>query len=295
VSSSRRLDTANADQVRDKQAQYVVPSAEPTTASASKRKAMSLMAEVLVEARDHVLIITINRPEARNAVNTAVAEGIAAAVDQLDGDPDLRVGVLTGAGGTFSSGMDLKAFLRGEAPFAEGRGFAGLAQAPPKAPLIAAVEGYALAGGFEIVLACDLIVASREAMFGLPEVKRGLVAGGGGLLRLPRRLPYHLTMELVLSGDNLDAETAHRYGLVNTLTGAGGALDAALALAAKLTANGPLALAASKEILSQSLDWTEAEGWDKQGAIMGPVFGSEDAQEGPRAFAEKRAPVWKGR
>ena len=166
--------------------------------------------------------------------------------------------------------MDLKGFLRGENPFVEGRGFAGIAQGPPKAPIIAAVEGWALAGGFEIALACDLIVASREATFGLPEVKRGLVAGAGGLLRLPRRLPYHVAMELALTADSLDAETAHRYGLVNTLTEPGGALEGALALAAKLTANGPLALAATKEIISQSRDWSEAEGWPNQAAIMGP-------------------------
>jgi enoyl-CoA hydratase len=253
------------------------------------------VSDVLTEERDHVLIITVNRPEARNAINGGVAQGIAAALDKLDDDPDLRVGILTGAGGTFSSGMDLKGFLRGENPFVAGRGFAGIAQRPPKAPIIAAVEGWALAGGFEIALACDLIVASREATFGLPEVKRGLVAGAGGLLRLPRRLPYHVAMELALTADNLDAETAKSYGLVNLLTEPGGALDGALALAAKLTANGPLALAATKEIVSQSLDWTEADRWSNQAAIMGPVFASEDAQEGPTAFAEKRAPVWKGR
>jgi enoyl-CoA hydratase len=239
--------------------------------------------------------MTLNRPEARNVINEGIAKELAAALDTLDSDPDLRVGILTGAGGTFSAGMDLKGFLRGENPVIEGRGLGGLTQAPPKTPLIAAVEGWALAGGFEMVLSCDLVVASREAKFGIPEVKRSLVAGAGGLLRLPQRMPYHVAMQLALTGDPIDAETAHRYGLVNTLTDAGGALDGALELAASITANGPLALAATKEIVRSSLDWTEAEGWDKQAKIMGPVFGSEDAREGATAFAEKRPPVWKGR
>jgi enoyl-CoA hydratase len=253
------------------------------------------VSDVLVEQREHVLVITINRPEARNAINGGVAQGIAAALETLDGDPELRVGILTGAGGTFSAGMDLKGFLRGENPYVEGRGFGGIAQGRPATPLVAAVEGYALAGGFEIALCCDLIVASREAQFGLPEVKRGLVAGAGGLLRLPSRIPYHVAMGLALTGDSLDAETARRYGLIHTLTEPGKALDGALELAGRLTANGPLALVAAKEIVSKGVDWTDEEGWEHQGAIMGPVFASEDAQEGPRAFAEKRAPVWKGR
>jgi enoyl-CoA hydratase len=253
------------------------------------------MSEVLVEARDHVLIITLNRPEARNAINEAVATGIAAAIDQLDGDPDLRVGVLTGAGGTFCSGMDLKGFLRGENPNIKDRGFAGIAESPPKAPLIAAIEGWALAGGFEIMLACDLVVASREAKFGIPEVKRGLAAGAGGLLRLSSRLPYNVAMELALTGDPISAQTAHAYGLVNTLTDPGAALDGALELAARLSGNGPLALAATKQLMRSSLDWTEAEGWERQPAILGPVFRSEDAREGATAFAEKRAAVWTGR
>ena len=158
---------------------------------------------VLVEVRDNVLVMTVDRPEARNAINAAVAQGLASALDRLDAEPELFVGVLTGAGGTFSSGMDLKGFLRGESPVVEGRGLGGLTQAPPRKPLIAAVEGWALAGGFEMVLACDLVVASREARFGLPEVKRSLVAGAGGLLRLPQRLPYHLAMELALTGEPL--------------------------------------------------------------------------------------------
>ena len=250
---------------------------------------------VLVETRDNVLVMTISRPEARNAVNSAVATGLAAALDRLDEEPALSVGVLTGAGGTFSSGMDLKGFLTGDSPVIEGRGLGGLTQAPPRKPLIAAVEGWALAGGFEMVLACDLVVASREAKFGIPEVKRSLVAGAGGLLRLPQRLPYHVAMELALTGDPLDAETAHRYGLVNRLVDPGTALDGALKLAAEVAANGPLALAATKEILRRSLDWTEDEGWKHQMDIMLPVFGSEDAREGATAFAEKRAPRWQGK
>jgi enoyl-CoA hydratase len=250
---------------------------------------------VLVETRDNVLVITISRPEARNAVNGEVAQGVAAALDRLDAEPGLAVGILTGGGGTFSSGMDLKGFLRGETPVVEGRGLAGLTQAPPRTPLIAAVEGWALAGGFEMVLACDLVVAARDAKFGLPEVKRSLVAGGGGLIRLPRRLPYHLAMELALTGDPLGAEAAHGYGLVNRLTEPGGALDGALELAATVAANGPLALTATKEIVRRSLDWTEDEAWKQQNDIMIPVFGSEDAREGAAAFAEKRPPRWQGK
>jgi enoyl-CoA hydratase len=253
------------------------------------------VSEVLVEARDNVLIITLNRPEARNAISEGLAKELVVALDTLDSDPDLRVGILTGAGGTFSAGMDLKGFLRGENPTIEGRGLGGLTQRPPTTPLIAAVEGWALAGGFEMVLSCDLVVASREAKFGIPEVKRSLVAGAGGLMRLPQRMPYFLAMQLALTGDPIDAETAHRYGLINTLTDAGGALDGALELAAAISLNGPLALAATKEIVRSSLDWTEAEGWGKQAEIMGPVFGSEDAREGATAFAEKRPAVWKGR
>lgn len=250
---------------------------------------------VLVEVRDNVLVMTIDRPEARNAVNAAVAQGLAAALDQLDSEPGLFVGVLTGAGGTFSSGMDLKGFLRGESPVVEGRGLGGLTQAPPRKPLIAAVEGWALAGGFEMVLACDLVVASREARFGLPEVKRSLVAGAGGLLRLPQRLPYHLAMELALTGEPMGADIAYQHGLVNRLVDPGQALAGALELAATIAANGPLAVAATKEILRRSLDWTEDEGWKQQMDVMGPVFGSEDAREGAVAFAEKRPARWQGK
>lgn len=247
---------------------------------------------VLVEQRDRILIITINRPQAKNAVNAAVSKGLAAAADRLDEDPGLSVGVLTGAGGTFCAGMDLKAFAKGENVLSD-RGL-GFTQRPPAKPLIAAVEGYALAGGTELALSADLIVASNASAFGIPEVKRGLVAGGGGLLRLPQRIPYAIAMELALTGDNLTATRAHELGLVNELTEPGGALDAAIALAERITANGPLAVAATKRIIVESSDWSDAEKWDKQAAILGPVFMSKDAREGAVAFAEKRAPQWSG-
>jgi enoyl-CoA hydratase len=250
---------------------------------------------VVTARRDGVQVITISRPEARNAIDRATAEGIAAALDELDDEQALRVGVITGAGGNFSAGMDLKAFTRGERPHVEGRGSGGIVQRPSRKPLIAAVEGYAVALGFEIVLACDLIVAARDARFGLPEVKRSLVAVAGGLIRLPRRIPYHLAMELALTGDFIDAERAERLGLVNRLAEPGEALDQALELAATLIRNGPLALDASKQIVSASPDWTEEEAWARQGEAAAAVFQSEDAQEGARAFAEKREPVWKGR
>ena len=250
---------------------------------------------VLTERHDGVLVITINRPEAKNAVNGAVAAGIAAGLDELDADDDLRVGVLTGAGGVFSAGMDLKAFLTGEVPVIEGRGLGGLTEAPPRKPLIAAVEGWALAGGFEMVLACDLVVAAETARFGVPEVTRGLVAGAGAALLLPQRIPRTIALELLLTGEPVDAPRAADLGLVNRLTPEGGALDGALALAATIAANGPLAVAVTKQIATSAPDWSTAEGWQQQSELMLPVFTSEDAQEGATAFAEKRAPVWKGR
>ena len=250
---------------------------------------------VLTERRGRILQITINRPDQRNAVNAAVAEGIAAALDELDAETELSLGVLTGAGKGFSAGMDLKAFVAGESAWAGDRGFAGITQRAAEKPLIAAIEGFAMAGGLEIALACDLIVASRGARLGIPEVKRSLVAAGGGLLRLPRLLPRAIAMELALTGDPIDAERAHELGLVNRLTDPGGALDGALALAETIAANGPLALAASKRILVESVDWPSSEFFARQGEIAGPVMASEDAKEGAKAFAEKRAPVWKGR
>ena len=250
---------------------------------------------VLSERRDGVLLITLNRPEARNAVNAAVAEGVAATLDDLDADDALSVGVLTGAGKGFSSGMDLKAFVAGERPYAADRGFAGITQRAADKPLIAAIEGFAVAGGFEIALACDLIVAARDARLGIPEVKRSLVAAGGALIRLPQRIPYHLAMELALTGDPIDAERAYELGIVNRLAETGGAVDAALELAGEVARNGPLALKASKRIVQQAGDWTQSEAWDRQGEIAGPVMVSEDAREGAIAFAEKRDPNWKGR
>jgi enoyl-CoA hydratase/carnithine racemase len=250
---------------------------------------------VLTERRDGVLLITLNRPEARNAVNAALAEGVAAALDDLDASDDVSVGVLTGAGKGFSSGMDLKAFTTGERPWVADRGFAGIAQRAADKPLIAAVEGFAVAGGFEIALACDLIVAARDARIGIPEAKRGLVAAAGALIRLPKRIPYHVAMELALTGDPISAERAHELGIVNRVTEPGAAVDAALELATQIARNGPLALAASKKVIASALDWGEAEAWEKQGALTGPVFASEDAREGAVAFAEKRDPVWKGK
>src|SRR3984893_4614318 len=250
---------------------------------------------VLTERLGNVLLITLNRPEVRHAVNAALAAGVAGALEELDGDEGLSVGVLTGAGGFFCAGMDLGAFVKGESPWFGDRGFAGIAQRASRKPLIAAIEGFAVAGGMEIALACDLIVAAQGAKMGVPEVTRSLVAAGGALLRLPRRMPYHVVMELALTGDPLPAERFHEFGVVNRLAEPGAALDAALELAARIARNGPLALAASKRVLQEQFDWSSAEMWEKQGAISGPVFASEDAKEGASAFKEKRPPVWRGR
>jgi len=251
--------------------------------------------EVLVERRGAVQVIVINRPEARNALNGAVAAGVRDAVDELDLVDELRAGVLTGAGGTFSSGMDLKAFLRGESPSFPGRGLCGITQTPPRKPLVGAVEGWALAGGFELLLACDLVVAGTSARFGVPEVKRSLVAGAGGALLLAQRVPRALALELLLTGDPIEARRAAEIGLVNRIVGEGEALQAAIAIAEQIAANGPLAVVATKQIAHRGADWPAEQRWEKAAELMAPVFTSEDAKEGARAFAEKRTPVWQGR
>ena len=250
---------------------------------------------VLTERRDGVLLITLNRPEARNAVNLALAEGVAGALDELDADGDLAVGVISGAGAGFCAGMDLKAFVTGERPWVGDRGFAGIVQRAAHKPLIAAIEGFAVAGGLEVALACDLIVAARKARLGIPEVKRSLVAAGGALMRLPRRVPYGIAMELALTGDTITAERGYELGLVNRLAEPGEAVGAALELAGAIAANGPLALDATKAILQQQYDWSEDEFWQRQGELSGPVFTSQDAREGAVAFSEKREPVWQNR
>lgn len=247
-----------------------------------------------VEYDAGLAIITINRPEARNAIDRDVAEGIAAAIDELDSRAELRVGIITGAGGIFCAGMDLKAFLRGESAHVPSRGFGGIVEAPPRKPLIAAVEGYARAGGCELALAADLVVAAENARFRLPEVKRGLVAAGGGLLRLPRRIPYHVAMELALTGNVLAADRAHALGLINRLTPEGGALAEARRLAAAIMVNGPLAVRVTKQVIAESPDWYAEEAFNRQREMTAPVFASRDAEEGARAFVEKRAPIWTG-
>ena len=250
---------------------------------------------VVIKRQGAVLVVAINRPQARNAVNTAVAEAIGGAMDTLDADDSLFVGVITGAGGTFSAGMDLKAFLAGERPRVDGRGFAGIVERPPATPLIAAVEGYALAGGFEIALACDLIVAASNASFGLPEVRRGLLAGGGGLLRLPVKAGLPKAIEWALTGDQIRASDAHAAGVVNRLTPPGGALQEALQMAHQIAGNGPLAVQATKRILTESPAWPAGEAFARQWEIYEPVRSSADAREGATAFAQKRSPVWQGR
>ncbi|MGP1352511.1 MAG: crotonase/enoyl-CoA hydratase family protein [Parasphingopyxis sp.] len=250
--------------------------------------------EVLTEASDGILTITINRPDAKNAVNRAVAEGIAAAIETLETDDSLVIGIITGAGGTFCSGMDLKAFLQGELPVVSGKGFAGFVEAPPAKPLIAAVDGYALAGGMEVAIACDLVVANKDAQFGIPEAKRGLAAGAGALLRLPRLIPQRYAMELALTGDFVSAGRAAEMGFVNRVVD-GPALDGAKELAAKIAENGPLAVRASKEVIVKTEDWSHDEMWAEQQKIIGGIFQSEDAREGAMAFAQKRKPQWKGK
>ena len=250
---------------------------------------------LLRERRGGVSVLTFNRPRRRNAIDLATARLLSAALDELDGTDELRVAVLTGGAELFSAGMDLKDFAQtGQRPIDERRGGFGIVGAPPGKPIIAAVEGPALGGGFEIALACDLIVAGQSATFGLPEVKRGLVASGGGMLRLPRRIPRNVATEAVLTGRSLTAHRCAALGLINAVVPDGGALEAALALADEIARNAPLAVRASKAVMNQSAMWPEDDQFARQEMVIDPVRRSEDAREGARAFAEKRTPRWRG-
>lgn len=255
---------------------------------------MSDDTRILTELRGHILVVTINRPEARNAFDGASALALEAAADRIDAEDEIFAAVITGAGGTFSAGADLKAAARGERASTRRGGFGFFAK-PPRKPVIAAVEGFAVGGGFELCLACDLIVAARTAKFGLPEVRHNVVAMGGGLFRLPRRAPYHLAMEMALTGEFRDAEYLHRLGVVNRVVEHGEALEAAVAWAEALLVNGPTALAASKAIMFHAADWTDEEAWGAQMAYARRALESADRREGLAAFAEKRKPVWTGR
>ena len=255
---------------------------------------MSAEPTVRVEQEGKLLVITLCRPTMRNAIDRATAQALADAMDRLDSDDTVTVGILTGEGGHFCSGMDLKAFVKGERIELPGRGLGGIIETPPKKPVIAAVEGFALAGGFEIALACDLIVAADNAQFGLPEVKRGLMAGSGGLLRLPQRIPRQIAMQYALTGDMMSAAQARQWGLVNLLTLPGEALGEAKTLAHKIAANAPLAVSVSKQVVSDSLHWPADERWQRQNALLETIIHSNDAKEGATAFSEKRPPLWTG-
>ena len=255
---------------------------------------MSAEPTVRVVQEGKLLVITLCRPTMRNAIDRATSQALADAMDRLDSDDTVTVGILTGEGGHFCSGMDLKAFVKGERIELPGRGLGGIIETPPKKPVIAAVEGFALAGGFEIALACDLIVAADNAQFGLPEVKRGLMAGSGGLLRLPQRIPRQIAMQYALTGDMMSAAQARQWGLVNLLTLPGEALGEAKTLAHKIAANAPLAVSVSKQVVSDSLHWPADERWQRQNALLEIIIHSNDAKEGATAFSEKRPPLWTG-
>lgn len=251
--------------------------------------------KVIHEVRGRVLVITINRPEIKNAMDMETADGIARGIDRLEEDDELRACVLRGAGEFFSSGMDLAAFQRGDVPFVANRGIFGVVNGPPEKPLIAAVEGGALAGGFELMLACDMVVAAAGSRLGIPEVRRGLLAASGALLDLPRLIPPAIAYEMALTGEPVSAERAAELGLVNRVSEPGRALDVALELANTIAANAPMAVQGSKQVLRETWGWSEEERWQEQGKIVGPVLTSEDAKEGARAFTERREPRWSGR
>ena len=253
--------------------------------------------EVLYEVDGRVATITLNRPDQRNAVNPALTAAMNEVMDGFEGDADVWVGILTGAGETFSAGADLKAIAAGEAArIGAGKGgFGGFVKYPRTKPVIAAVRGFALAGGTELVLACDLVVASRDAAFGLPEVTRGIIAAAGGMFRLPRAIPPARARELILTGDRLGAEEAHRLGMVNHLVEADEVVPAARRIAERICKNAPLAVRESLAIARAALEMNEEEAWRRSNEASARIHQTEDAKEGPRAFAEKREPEWKGR
>lgn len=256
---------------------------------------MTPIDSLLTERHGGVLQITLNRPAQRNAVDRALSLRLAEAMDELDDDPELHVCVLTGAGGHFSAGMDLKAFATGESIEVQGRGIGGLTRTGPRKPVVAAIEGYALAGGFEMALACDILIASESAVFGFPEVRRGLIAGSGGLIRLTRRIPYAIAAECAYTGRRVSAEEASRWGVVNRVVPEGEALAQALDLAAQIAQNSPFAVTASKAVLRAASELSEPDAWWVQDATLARVFRSEDAREGADSFVEKREPNWTGR
>jgi enoyl-CoA hydratase/carnithine racemase len=253
------------------------------------------MAVVELERRGHIALVTLNRPEARNAISPEVSQTMVTLLDEVEADPELRAVVLTGRGEVFSAGADLKVVALGKAnDIARGKGgFAGIVTRDFPKPIIAAVNGPALAGGFEIVLSCDLVVASEGARFGIPEVKRGLMAAAGGLIRLPKRVPLAIALELAMTGDPIDAERALQLGLVNRVVAATRVVDEAIALAERIGENSPIAVRNSRRLVREAPELSEAEGWKRTIELMMPVFESGDSVEGATAFAEKRTPVWR--
>jgi enoyl-CoA hydratase len=253
------------------------------------------MALVELERRGSVALVTLNRPEARNAISPEVSAAMVEILDTVEADADLRAVVITGAGEVFSAGADLKVVATGRAADIASvkGGFAGIVSRDFPKPIIAAVNGPALAGGFEIVLSCDLVVAADTARFGIPEVKRGLLAAAGGLIRLPKRVPLAVALEMAMTGDPVDAQRALALGLVNRVVPAAEVVDTALALADTIGQNSPIAVRNSRRLVREAADLDEAAGWTRTGELSVEVFRSGDAVEGATAFAEKRAPVWK--
>ncbi|MHB1508930.1 MAG: crotonase/enoyl-CoA hydratase family protein [Acidimicrobiales bacterium] len=252
---------------------------------------------VVRERHGRVELLRLNREHARNAIDGPTSLALGAALDDLAADDTIWAVVLTGTGEkAFSAGMDLKAFVSGQAAdiMSAEHGFANIARRRFAKPIIAAVNGVALAGGCEIVLSCDLVVAAENAAFGIPEVKRGLVAAGGGLLRLHQRIPYAIALELALTGDTISAQRAAELGLVNKVVPTGEVVPAAMALAERICENAPLSVRASKEIMRRSVGLLEQAAWEMNAELIAPIFSGHDAIEGATAFAEKRAPVWTG-